>query len=117
MPSSNKHFIWVKLDSNFFGLNEDIFVSCVYLPPSNSNCYKDQNIDIIDKLRSDIIKYNSQGQIIIISDLNSRLGNLQEEFSFINGDPDPQNTTDNIESLPVRELMDPSTNQCSQIEN
>ena len=111
MPSSNKHFIWVKLDSNFFGLNEDIFVSGVYLPPSNSNYYKDQDIDIIDKLGSDIIKYSSQGQIIIIGDLNSRLGNLQEEFSFINDDPDAQNTIDNIESLPVREFMDPSTNQ------
>ena len=71
MPSSSKHFIWVKLDSNFFGLNEDIFVSGVYLPPSNSNYYKDQYIDIIDKLRSDIIKYSSQGQIIINGDLNS----------------------------------------------
>ena len=111
MPSSNKHFIWVKLDSNFFGLNEDIFVSGVYLPPSNSNYYKDQDIDIIDKLRSDIIKYSSQGQIIIIGDLNSRLGNLQEEFSFINDDPDAQNTIENIESLLVREFMDPSTNQ------
>ena len=81
------------------------------MPPSNSNYYKDQDIDIIDKLRSDIIKYSSQGQIIIIGDLNSRLGNLQEEFSFINDDPDAQSTIDNIESLPVREFMDPSTNQ------
>ena len=111
MPSSNKHFIWVKLESNFFDLNEDIFVSGVYLPPSNSNYYKDQDIHIIDKLRSDIIKYSSQGQIIIIVDLNSRLGNLQEEFSFINDDPDAQNTIDSIESLPVREFMDPSINQ------
>ena len=79
------------------------------MPPSNSNYYKDQDIDIIDKLRYDIIKYSSQGQIIIIGDLNSRLGNLQEEFSFINDDPDAQNTIDNIESLPVREFMDPST--------
>ena len=90
MPSSNKHFIWVKLDSNFFGLNEDIFVSGVYLPPSNSNYYKGQDIDIIDKLRFDILKYVSQGQIIIIGDLNSRLGNLQKEFLFINDDPDAQ---------------------------
>ena len=113
MPSSNKHCIWVKLDSSFFGLNDifDIFVSGVYLPPSNSNYYKDQDIDIMDKLRSDIIKYSSQDQIIITGDLNSRLGNLQEEFSFINDDPDAQNTIDNIESLPVREFMDPSTNQ------
>ena len=59
-------------------------MSGVYLPPSNSNYYKDQDIDVIDKLRSDIIKYSSQGQIIIAGDLNSRLGNFQEEFSFIN---------------------------------
>ena len=79
------------------------------MPPSNSIYYKDQDIDIIDQLRSDIIKYSSQGQIISIGDLSSRLGNLQEEF--INDDPDAQNTIDNIESLPVREFMDPSTNQ------
>ena len=72
VSSSNKHFIWLKLSSIHFGLDEDIFVCGLYLPPSNSICHRDQDIDIFDQLRSDVIKYSREGQIIVMGDLNPR---------------------------------------------
>ena len=36
VSSENKHFIWLKLNSIHFGLDEDIFACGLCLPPSNS---------------------------------------------------------------------------------
>ena len=58
MPSTNKHFIWMKLNSDFFGLEEDIFVCGLYIPPSNSEYFKNQDIDLFDQLKSDLVEYN-----------------------------------------------------------
>ena len=59
MPSSNKHFVWFKLDSTFLDLQEDIFVCGTYIPLSNSVYFKNQEIDIFDQLYSDIVKYST----------------------------------------------------------
>ena len=64
MPSANKHFIWVKLDAVNLGTDKDIYVCCLYLPPSNSEYLKTQDIDIFYLLRSDIIKYSIRGNLI-----------------------------------------------------
>ena len=111
MPSSNKHFIWIKLNSDFFDLEEDIFVCGLYIPPSNSEYFKNQDIDLFDQLKSDLVKYNSKGQIIIIGDLNARLGSSQENFSYVNDNPDDLSYVDDIDSLPVRCLIDTKSNQ------
>ena len=91
MSSSNKHFIWIKLDANFFGLYNNIYVCNVYLPPSNSTYLKTNDADIFDMLREDLIQYSNKGQLMLIGDLNSRLGNAQEKFSFINNDFEQEN--------------------------
>ena len=62
----------MKLNSDFFFSEEDIFLCGLYIPPSNY--YKKQDVNLFDQLKSNLVKYSSKGQITIIGDLNSRLG-------------------------------------------
>ena len=106
MPSANKHFIWVKLDAVNLGTDKDIYVCCLYLPPSNSEYLKTQDIDIFYLLRSDIIKYSTRGNLILIGDFNSRLGNYQETLTFINNEneQEPDQKFERVE-LPHRSFQ------------
>ena len=62
MSSANKRFIWVKLNATNLGTDKNIYICCLYLPPSNSEYLKTQDTDIFDLLRSDIIKCNTCGR-------------------------------------------------------
>ena len=66
---------------------------------------------LFDQLKSDFVKYNSKGQIIIIGELNARLDSSQENFSYISDNPDDLSYVDDIDSLPVRCLIDTKSNQ------
>ena len=46
----------------------------------------------------------------MMDDLNSRLGNSQETFSYIYDNPDEQSFIDNIDYLPVRCFLDTNSN-------
>ena len=83
LPSADKHFIWLKLNSSFFQKQSDIFLCCAYVPCNNSVYFKMGDTDRLDKLNEDIEKYSPRGEILIIGDLNSRLGNLQEECYYL----------------------------------
>ena len=72
--SANKHFIWVKLKSNFFKLDKDIFLCCAYIPSTNSKYFNDGEDKVLDLLKQDIEKYSNLGNIIVFGHLNCRLG-------------------------------------------
>ena len=73
-----KDVIWVRLDKTFFGLNRDIFVAAAYRPPRESTVGT-----FYSKLEKDITKYSSKGDIILIGDFNSRIGQLDQTISHI----------------------------------
>ena len=53
-------------------------------PPDNSVYFKDENgTTVLQKLRKDISKYSNPGKILIIGDLNSRVGLSIEQLSHI----------------------------------
>ena len=64
-----KEVIWVKLDKSFFGLENDIFVAAGYRPPREGAIGT-----FYSKLGRDIAKYSSKGDVILVGDLNSRIG-------------------------------------------
>ena len=55
--SANKHFIWVKLKSNFFKLDKDIFLFCAYIPSTNSKYFNDGENKVLNLLKQDIENY------------------------------------------------------------
>ena len=81
-PSSNeKDVIWVKLDKNFFGLENDIFIGAGYRPPRENKVGT-----FYTKLEKDVGKYCTLGDIILMGDLNSRIGGMDQELTNIDID-------------------------------
>ena len=74
--------LWFKLEKTFFNLNADIFVSAIYIPPRNC-VYSD--VKYFDILEDKIAKYSNLGEIILMGDMNSRVG---ESLDFIKNDCD-----------------------------
>ena len=85
IDTTNRDYIWLKLDRNFFGLEKDIYVCCAYLPHERS-CYIDKHeLDIVDVIESEIEKYSKDGYIYFVGDLNGRCASL---LDFIENDSD-----------------------------
>lgn len=79
LTSNNPDIIWIKLSKKFFGLQNDWLVCTTYIVPSNSPYYKiNKDKNVMDVLQEEIEKYSTEGEVIIIGDLNSRTGQIQE---------------------------------------
>ena len=96
----------MKLRANFFKLEEDIFLCCAYIPPTNSKYFTEGDQDVLDLLRSDTEKFSEMAHIAIIGDLNCRLGKNQEELNFLEGDDDVFHEVD----IPPRKYSDTKSN-------
>ena len=107
--SANKHFIWVKLKSNFFKLDKDIFLFCAYLPSTNSKYFNDAEDKVLDLLKQDIENYSNLGNIIVFGDLNCRLGEKQNKLSFTDSDCEDRNYLNTTE-IPNRISQDKKSN-------
>ena len=73
-----KEVIWVKLDKSFFGLENYIFVAAGYRPPREGAVGT-----FYTKLGRDTAKYSSKGDLILVGDLNSRIGGLDQTINNI----------------------------------
>jgi hypothetical protein len=78
LQNTNTEFQWLKLKKDFFQFKTDIYLCLVYIPPHTQN-----NIDILELMEKDIIKYRGMGDIILTGDFNARTGN---EPDYIKGD-------------------------------
>jgi exonuclease III len=74
-----KNKMWFQLSAPHFGWSDDIFVGAVYCPPEESPYYD----NYLDKLELDIAQYSCKGKVIIIGDLNARVGGLDD---YVNND-------------------------------
>ena len=102
---SNKHFIWLRPNAKIFKLNKAIFLCCIYILPSNSKYFKNGENDIFDLLQNDIEKYSSYDNIIIIGDLNGRIGEKQEEMNFADDTGHDHDILQNVD-IPIRKALD-----------
>ena len=77
-----------KLDKIFFGFENDIYLICPYMRPSTStrNVLETGN-DSYEILTDKIAELSNLGDIIMMGDLNSRTGDLQDFYDFL-GDND-----------------------------
>jgi hypothetical protein len=87
LQNTNTEFQWLKLKKEFFQFKTDIYLCLVYIPPHTQN-----NIDILELMEKDIIKYRDMGDI----DFNARTGN---EPDYIKGDS--ASHTVNVENITV----------------
>lgn len=85
IDKSMSDLMWIKLDKNFFGLEKNLFLCSLYIPPYNSSYTLRTNCDkqIFDKLEHDITKYSLEGNIALMGDLNAHI-NVKDSDFFTN---------------------------------
>ncbi len=99
--------IWLKLSKNYFGTEEDIFLCFPYISPRNPKCAEKFEEEFMN-LSENISLFSSKGKVVIMGDLNSRVGSkldyisndepLEHQVNFY--DPDAEcivrSTQDNV---------------------
>ena len=74
-----KGILLSKLKKEPFSFDDDIYVCVCYIPPENSQVYRNPNselleFDIFEKINDDILQFSELGQIFLTGDTNSRVG-------------------------------------------
>ncbi len=118
LNSMNRDCLWVKLDKHFFGLDTDIYMCNAYIVPRDSPYFTHQDTDVMSILRQEINKYALMGDILLIGDLNSRIGLFQEpnnDTEEIVRDTDYASmSSDQARIAPFRDNQDRCTNANGQ---
>ena len=70
--------IWLKLDKCLFQSLVDIYLACVYIPPSSSTFYQTYDCDIFADIENQIVEYMNVGKIMLIGDTNARTSNAND---------------------------------------
>ena len=65
----NEGILWVEVE----GTGRKMHLAVVYIVPIKSTRYKN-NIALRRELEEDIIKYKQEGMVMVMGDLNSRIG-------------------------------------------
>ena len=76
IPTENKNTIWCKLNRNYFGFENDIYLGTVYLSPPNYE--RNNNDDLISEIEAEMLSFSQKGGIIVQGDYNARTGEIQE---------------------------------------
>ena len=84
----NPDSIWVKINKELSGEDDDIFVGTVYLTPPKS---KNDDSNKMDALEDEIFKFRQLGRVIIQGDFNARTGTERDYIV-----PDKYDTNTNI---------------------
>ena len=53
--------IWLKVDKLILPYDHDLFIACVYIPPSNSTYYNTYGCDLFYELENDVSKFSIMG--------------------------------------------------------
>jgi exonuclease III len=96
LSSANKDFLWLRLDKNFFNVQNDIYIANCYIAPEDSVVHKNIGYDVMDILSTEIAYYSQKGDVILTGDLNARTGNIQEKLVEFRENFQYENEIDNI---------------------
>ena len=82
VDKSISDLMWLKRDKQKFGLEKDLFLCFVYIPPANSSYTLRTDCDkqIFEKLDQDITKYSVLRDIILMGDLNAHINKNDLDF-------------------------------------
>ena len=86
IKSSSQDTLWLQLDRSFFGLPNDLYICVAYLPPESSVYAK--NTDIFPDFTNEIDYHSTLGNVVVIGDLNARVGAKVETQMALNYDHD-----------------------------
>ncbi len=69
LGNANKYCMWIRLDSDFFGLENDLYMGIIYLRYTEDAKTRDLYFEQLD---DDIVKFRSMGDIVLTGDFNAR---------------------------------------------
>ena len=66
--------LWLCMKKDFFKTDKDIYLGTVYISPINSTYTQKLDHSMFEVIESELCKYMSEGQVILMGDFNSRTG-------------------------------------------
>ncbi|CAG2185067.1 unnamed protein product [Mytilus edulis] len=110
--SLSNNRLWLKLDKNFFGLSDDIYICAVYIPPVSSTHYDDDFL----QLEKEINIFSKKGKVVLLGDFNSRTG---DKLDYIKDDSLDINNFAQTNLLPDEYKIDNCFNRysCDKVVN
>ena len=112
VKTTAEHFIWLKINKQLTGYPQDVYCCCAYIPPYGSPYYETHpDLNLFDKLNTDLTHFGKLGHIMISGDLNSRIGRKPDTLldSEMNSHTDASPGM-NTNMPPSRCSMDTKTN-------
>ena len=112
VKTTAEHFIWLKINKQLTGYPQDVYCCCAYIPPYGSPYYETHpDLNLFDKLNTDLTHFGKLGHIMISGDLNSRIGRKPDTLldSEMNSHTDASPGM-NTNMPPPRCSMDTKTN-------
>ena len=70
--------VWLKFHKELFDFNEDVYMCCAYIPPSNSSHHALYDCELFRVLENSIITYSTKGKVCLVGDLNSRTADYDD---------------------------------------
>lgn len=106
VESTNSHMVWLKFEKQYFKLEKDLYVCALYIPPIDSckNLYSGNRYELFDLLEEKIFKYSEYGHIMLMGDVNSRIGTSIDVLEYSSDE-------DDIQDVQTRNSKDSITNQ------
>ena len=66
--------VWMRLNSDYFELENDIYLCASYIWGDNSPAHNIVDSDLFDILENDILQFQSKGAVFVLGDMNGRVG-------------------------------------------
>ena len=82
MEKNQCGILWVKIQSDLFRFEEDVYICNLYIPPSSSKVLNNQETDIYEFLEQGVLRYKDQGKLYITGDFNGRTAREQDLLDF-----------------------------------
>lgn len=99
--------LWMKLDKDFFEFSHNIYICATYIPPNFSKHYDNDFMSLGEEISS----FSDKGKIILIGDMNARIGN---KLDYIENDTPEINNFDGVDLLPPDYEIDIPLRRVSQ---
>lgn len=109
---STGNYIWLQLNKTFFNLDKHIYLCMAYISPDNSTYSRKDDEDSLSPLEKDIAKFQKDGNIMILGDLNARTGNKSDH---IRNDSDRYLPINNLNIYNRDEQLETRNNQDIQL--
>ena len=103
VKNDNDSIVWFKLEKSYFCTKNDRYIVAAYIPPENSPLHDIYDINLFQKIETEVSYFSQFGETYLIGDLNSRVG---KKCDFIDHDSTLPDMDDDMFSpdAPLRRL-------------